>query len=73
VSPSSITLASGTVNGDKLSIELIEPPDLPTAIWVRWPPHPSIIPPTKFNTVAAELARLFAAAATRHTQLRAQR
>jgi hypothetical protein len=34
----STTLASVTVNGtDQLSVELVEPPDLPPAIVLRWP------------------------------------
>jgi len=36
-------LASGLINGhDRLTVELVEPPDLPAAILLHWPQKPSI-------------------------------
>jgi hypothetical protein len=67
------TLSTGTVNGADLTIELVEPGDHPPVVRITWPAKQSIIPPSRFNAVAADLTRLIAAAATRLTQLRAQR
>jgi hypothetical protein len=66
-------LARGTINGADLIIELLQLGDHPSVVRGVWPLKPSIIPPSRFNAVAADLGRLFASAATRHTQLRAQR
>jgi hypothetical protein len=69
----STTVSSGTINVADQLIELLELSDHASVVRVVWPLKPSIIPPSRFNAVAADLARLFASAATRHTQLRAQR
>jgi hypothetical protein len=53
-----IILSRATVNGDHLVIELLEPSGHPAVVRVRWPPQPSLIPPTKFNAVAADLTKL---------------
>jgi hypothetical protein len=38
---STVTLASGNVtSADRLSVELVTPPDAPQVILVRWPGHP---------------------------------
>jgi hypothetical protein len=70
---STTVLAQGTINGADLLIELVEPADHPSVVRITWPSKPSIIPPIRFNAVAAEITRLVASAATRHTQLRAKR
>lgn len=70
---SSTPLARGTVNGAEILIELLEPSGHPAVVRVAWPPQPSLIPPTRFNAVAADLTRLFASASIILTQLRAQR
>ena len=67
-------LASGAITAvHTLTIELVEPGDHPPVVRITWPAKQSIIPPSRFNAVAADLTRLIAAAATRLTQLRAQR
>ena len=34
-------LASGLINGhDRLTIELVQPPDMPAAFLIRWPAKP---------------------------------
>jgi hypothetical protein len=77
VSPSSsesTTLAEAVINGaDELLVQLIQLDDLPAVVRITWPAKPSIIPPSRFNAVAAEAARLFASASTKLNQLRAQR
>jgi hypothetical protein len=52
---------------------LLESADHPIVVRIVLPTQPSVIPPSRFNAVAAEITRLIASAATRHTQLRAQR
>jgi hypothetical protein len=56
----STTLASGQINGtDHLTIELIEPPDLPPIIRFRWPERPTVCPPAQLDaTVAATMSVL---------------
>jgi hypothetical protein len=50
----STTLASGQINGaDHLTIELVEPSDLPPAILLRWPAKPSVTTPDSNANVAA--------------------
>jgi hypothetical protein len=74
VSQSSTTLAHGPINGaDTLTIELVQPADHPTVVRIVWPARTSIIQPSRFNQVAAEITRLIAAAATAYTQIKAQR
>lgn len=44
-------LASDLVNAyDRLTVELVEPPDTPAAILLRWPQKPSITTPTPSAT-----------------------
>jgi hypothetical protein len=74
LSPSStIVLGRAQINGAEILIELAEPPGHPAAVRVGWPPQASLVPPTKFNAVAADLAKLFASASVRLAQIRAQR
>ena len=51
-------LARGTINGADLVIELLQLSDRPSVVRVVWPLKPSIIPPSRFNAVAADLGRL---------------
>jgi hypothetical protein len=70
----STTLAAGPINqsGANITIELVEPADHPSVVRIVWPGAPSIVQPSKFNAVAAEIMRLLAAAVTKHNQLKAQ-
>src|SRR3954454_24919533 len=44
-------LASDLINGhDRLTIELVEPPDMPAAILLRWPQKPSVTTQTPTAT-----------------------
>ena len=48
-------LASGAINGaDQIKVELREPDDAPAAIWIIWPPQPTITDPRRINiTISA--------------------
>jgi hypothetical protein len=71
---SSITLASGPINGaDSITIELVQPDSLPTVVRILWPTAPTITTPARFNATAAEAMKILAYASTRYTQIRAQR
>lgn len=70
--PNPITpLASAQINHDRLAVELIEPDGLPPMVRIVWPPQPSVIDPRRFPDVAAEVARLFATAATTLASIKA--
>jgi hypothetical protein len=70
----STTLASGPLNGtDHLTIELVEPPDLPPAILLRWPQKPSICTPDAYANVAAGIMQILAAAVTELAAIRVWR
>jgi hypothetical protein len=46
-------LAHGKIgNADTLTIELVEPPDMPPVIRLRWPEKPSITTPAAYANVA---------------------
>ena len=64
-------LASAQMNHDTISIELLEPADLPAMVRVVWPPQPTVIDPKRFPDTAATIARLFAEAATRLASIKA--
>ena len=52
-------LASGLINGhDRLTVELLEPPDLPPAILLRWPQAPTVCTPANYDQVAAAAMRV---------------
>ena len=56
-------LASGLINGhDRLTIELVQPPDMPAAILLRWPQKPSITTPDTYSNVAAACMQVLSAA-----------
>jgi hypothetical protein len=63
----STTLSTGTINGADLLIELVEPSGHPSVVRISWPTQPSLVPPTKFTAVAADLTRLIASASIRLT------
>jgi hypothetical protein len=56
---SSITLAHGPINGaDTLTVELVQPDNHPPVVRIVWPGKPSIVQPSRFNQVAAEITRI---------------
>jgi hypothetical protein len=67
-------LASGLINGhDRLTIELVQPPDMPAAILLRWPAKPSITTPDAYASVAAAAMQVLAAAVVELAAIRAWR
>jgi hypothetical protein len=67
-------LASGLINGhDRLTVELLEPPDLPPAILLRWPQAPTVCTPANYDQIAAAAMRVLAAASTAIAGLKARR
>jgi hypothetical protein len=58
--PNQITpLAHGSLNGQTLKIELVEPGnDLPTAVVVKWPVKPTITSPATFDKVVADAMKV---------------
>jgi hypothetical protein len=47
-------LSSGSLNGQTLTIELIEPgKDLPNAVVIHWPAKPTITSPATFDQLVA--------------------
>jgi hypothetical protein len=52
-------LSSGSLNGQTLKIELVEPGnDLPNAVVVRWPAKPTIANPATFDQVVANAMKV---------------
>jgi hypothetical protein len=52
-------LSSGTINGQTLKIELVEPGnDRPNAVVVRWPQKPTITSPAAFDQVVADAMKI---------------
>jgi len=49
-------LSSGSLNGQTLKVELVEPGnDLPNAVAIRWPAEPTISSPATFDKVVADI------------------
>jgi hypothetical protein len=67
-------LASGSINGhDRLTVELVEPPDLPAAVLVRWPTKPSVCTPDAYSNVAAACMQVLSAAVVELAAIRTRR
>jgi hypothetical protein len=48
-----LTLAAGQITAaDELTVELVNPPDAPAAVLIRWPAAPSVADPRRFPAVA---------------------
>jgi hypothetical protein len=67
-------LAHGKItNADTLTIELIEPPDMPPTILLRWPQKPSITTPDAYSNVAAACMQVLSAAVVELAAIRTWR
>jgi hypothetical protein len=67
-------LAHGSVtNADQLTVELVEPPELPPMIRVRWPDKPSIVPPAQFDAAVAAAMRILSNAVVELAAIRVHR
>ena len=67
-------LSSGLINGhDRLTVELVQPPDRPAAILLRWLQKPSITTRDAYSNVAAAAMQILAAAVTEPAAIRVRK
>jgi hypothetical protein len=67
-------LADGSVTqSDRLTIELIQRPDKPSAIVIKWPPQPTVTDPAKLTATIAAIVRVLGTAQIELAALRAAR
>jgi hypothetical protein len=56
-------LAVGAVTqSDRLAIELVQRPDTPTAILIKWPPRPTVTDPAELTATIAAIMRVLGTA-----------
>jgi len=53
--------------------DLVELNEHPSLIRIRWPDHATVVPPARFNALAAEVMQVFASAVTACNQHKARR
>jgi hypothetical protein len=71
LSQSSTPLSSGLINGQTLTIELVEPGnDLPNAVVVKWPQRPTISSLAAFDKVVADTMKILSNAVVELAALR---
>jgi hypothetical protein len=58
---------------DAITVDLIQPPDMPPVVRIVWPVQPTVCDPRRFPETAAQVARLFADAATMLARIKANR
>jgi hypothetical protein len=70
--PNQITpLSSGNLNGQTLTIELVEPSnDLPNAVVIKWPAKPTIASPAAFDKAVADTMKILSNAVVELAALR---
>jgi hypothetical protein len=70
-----ITLSSGAIkqSGDQLTVELVEPADMPPVVRIVWPTAPTITTPARYTEVASTAMRLLAEASTTLARIKASR
>ena len=67
-------LSSGLINGhDRLTVELVQPPEMPAAILLRWPQKPSITTTDAYSNVAAACMQVLSAAVIELAAIRTRR
>jgi hypothetical protein len=65
-------LAVGDISqADRLVVELIQRPDTPDAILIKWPQRPTVTNPRKLTATVAAIVRVLAAAQIEMTARRA--
>jgi len=56
-------LAVGSVTqSDQLAVELVQPPDTPAAILIKWPAKPTVTDPAKLTSTIAAIVRVLGTA-----------
>jgi hypothetical protein len=64
-------LSSGTLNGQTLKIELVEPGnDLPNAVVIQWPQKPTVASPATFDQVVGNAMKVLSNAVVELAALR---
>jgi hypothetical protein len=64
-------LSSGSLNGQTLKIDLVEPGnDTPNAVVIRWPAKPTITSPATFDQVVANTMKILSNAVVELAALR---
>jgi hypothetical protein len=56
---------------DVVTVELIQPADMPAIVRVDWPPQPTLVNPQTFRDTAAAMVKLFSEAYVTLTHIRA--
>ena len=70
----STILSSGTINGaDTLTIEVIQPDNMPAVVKIVWPTAATITTPAHYLEVASAAMRVLAEASTTLARIRASR
>jgi hypothetical protein len=60
---SDLFLAGGSVTpSDRLVIELVQRPDMPATILIKWPPQPTVTDPAKLIATFAAIVRVLGTA-----------
>jgi hypothetical protein len=71
LSQSSTPLSSGLINGQTLTIELVEPGnDLPNAVVVKWSQKPTISSPAAFDKLVVDAMKILSNAVVELAALR---
>lgn len=71
MSQSSTPLSSGLINGQTLTIELVEPGnDLPNAVVVKWPQKPTISSHAAFDKLVVDAMKILSNAVVELAALR---
>ena len=64
-------LSSGSLNGQALTIELVEPDnDLPKAVVIKWPVKPTVASPATFDKAVADTMKILSNAVVELAALR---
>jgi hypothetical protein len=67
-------LSAGNLNGsDRLTVELIQPPDAPPIVAINWPPKATVCTPAQLDAVVATAMRLLANAVVELAAIRRRR
>jgi hypothetical protein len=68
------SLSSGSLNGQTLKIELVEPGnDLPNAVVIKWPQKPTICSPATFDQVVAAAMKVLSNAVVELAAIRVRK
>jgi hypothetical protein len=58
---------------DVVTVELVQPDDMPAIVKISWPAQPSIVDPKGFGDTAAALVRMFSAAHVELARIKSRR